>query len=777
MRPFFDKFKDVGEKETRVVKVLRRGDFGSLPPGEYAFVELYCDEKNCDCRRVMIIVLNKEQNRILASISMGFDSREDDAGPFLDPLNQQSEHSKDLMALFLEVINADPAYLARLQRHYVMFKEKIDRKRYSGAPFETPGEVERVESFPTPPSLPRLGLADQGRPKVGRNDPCPCGSGRKYKKCCMLASEGSQTMAAKPADTPGDQETGDQEAMGTSGNKSSERLMEDARALVRSVVRRDSMERKRGRRKTDLSAEGIVRENPLIADVLLALLLDEYAPDGIKREISANYQACLSLLELALTEIRYSIDRNRKWALAASERIQQEMAARAFKIEVDARVQADLIRALYEAGLKIHPEITSKSEELAEYYGRFMASEGKPDFDRMFEDLASQGQNDPFQLMDHIMAELDLLPAEVQMGAVVEMARARNPIIRDLAGLLLLHPLYEVRVQLPSLFLELVSPETVSPAALRRMIGIRNWLPEAERPALDELIRKVRAAHVQCAPMPPPQRAATYASPFDGSGAQAVWCIVGRKRDHRILSILLKQGIGIREVIRLDGLNKRDVDDVINHTAHDVMSEKIDFSYTDRVVSHFIWVSQQLGNVPPAGLLRVAEELGCPYWVPQGVVMEDEIASLEEELDPRLLSSENVSRVLGESRGWPGNEPFARSWFEDDSSVDELLDNVRGLSSSPRPKALKTASRLIIKEVIQPKYDVWAERLLWTTLWVKACLDPTAVPWEELFIIARELARATPPEDIPLFTAVAEISVFTALARKNAWPTGLHGSS
>jgi hypothetical protein len=22
-------------------------------------------------------------------------------------------------------------------------------------------------------------------PKVGRNDPCPCGSGRKYKKCCL----------------------------------------------------------------------------------------------------------------------------------------------------------------------------------------------------------------------------------------------------------------------------------------------------------------------------------------------------------------------------------------------------------------------------------------------------------------------------------------------------------------------------------------------------------------------------------------------------------------
>ena len=22
--------------------------------------------------------------------------------------------------------------------------------------------------------------------KIGRNDPCPCGSGKKYKKCCAL---------------------------------------------------------------------------------------------------------------------------------------------------------------------------------------------------------------------------------------------------------------------------------------------------------------------------------------------------------------------------------------------------------------------------------------------------------------------------------------------------------------------------------------------------------------------------------------------------------------
>ena len=29
-------------------------------------------------------------------------------------------------------------------------------------------------------------LVRQG-PKVGRNDPCPCGSGKKHKKCCLAA--------------------------------------------------------------------------------------------------------------------------------------------------------------------------------------------------------------------------------------------------------------------------------------------------------------------------------------------------------------------------------------------------------------------------------------------------------------------------------------------------------------------------------------------------------------------------------------------------------------
>jgi hypothetical protein len=32
--------------------------------------------------------------------------------------------------------------------------------------------------------------------KVGRNEPCPCGSGRKYKQCCESKKDGSNRMTS-----------------------------------------------------------------------------------------------------------------------------------------------------------------------------------------------------------------------------------------------------------------------------------------------------------------------------------------------------------------------------------------------------------------------------------------------------------------------------------------------------------------------------------------------------------------------------------------------------
>lgn len=48
---------------------------------------------------------------------------------------------------------------------------------------ENKEESEDEDLFPEEPMTPYM----RETPKVGRNDPCPCGSGKKYKKCCLPA--------------------------------------------------------------------------------------------------------------------------------------------------------------------------------------------------------------------------------------------------------------------------------------------------------------------------------------------------------------------------------------------------------------------------------------------------------------------------------------------------------------------------------------------------------------------------------------------------------------
>ena len=134
--PFYTRFRELAFQEMRTA-TLPQGYLG-VPPGEYGFVELYCNEAGCDCRRVHLQVVTPPPNsRVLANINYGWGSEAfyrrwgaapdpfTGAGPFLDPLNAQSEHAPALLRLFEEVVLADEAYIRRLARHYELFKGEI----------------------------------------------------------------------------------------------------------------------------------------------------------------------------------------------------------------------------------------------------------------------------------------------------------------------------------------------------------------------------------------------------------------------------------------------------------------------------------------------------------------------------------------------------------------------------------------------------------------------------------------------------------------------------
>lgn len=138
MVPFMERFPDLAARETRSVTVSGRTD---LPDGEYGFLELYCDEPGCDCRRVMIDVLraDTEWNKIWATINYGWESLEfykkwggssvtaaNSKGPFLDPLNPQTPYSSALLNLFRLLLES-PGYAQRIQTHYQIFRQTVDQ--------------------------------------------------------------------------------------------------------------------------------------------------------------------------------------------------------------------------------------------------------------------------------------------------------------------------------------------------------------------------------------------------------------------------------------------------------------------------------------------------------------------------------------------------------------------------------------------------------------------------------------------------------------------------
>ncbi len=133
MIPFAKRFPELGPRETRTA---RFPDDDAVPRGNYAFLELYCEEEDCDCRRVLIQVIEESTpGKIWATISFGWDAPEwvtdgsdleglgvTASGAFLDPLCPQSEHAAEFLDLFEWMITQDPAYVERLKRHYAMFK-------------------------------------------------------------------------------------------------------------------------------------------------------------------------------------------------------------------------------------------------------------------------------------------------------------------------------------------------------------------------------------------------------------------------------------------------------------------------------------------------------------------------------------------------------------------------------------------------------------------------------------------------------------------------------
>lgn len=138
---FRSRFPEMAEAETRVMTILRHD---RIPADEYALLESYCERPDCDCRRVMLSVVSRRRQQSLAVIAYGWEDRafyrrwlsDDDPelirevkGPALNRMSHQSPLAPALLEMVAEIALADRAYVARLERHYRLFKKALEKEK------------------------------------------------------------------------------------------------------------------------------------------------------------------------------------------------------------------------------------------------------------------------------------------------------------------------------------------------------------------------------------------------------------------------------------------------------------------------------------------------------------------------------------------------------------------------------------------------------------------------------------------------------------------------
>ncbi len=139
--PLNHHFPDLARNETRTITVLENSNLG-LPPGEFGFYEMFCDEAECDCRRVFFVVYGGTPPEVCATIAFGWESTEfyedwsgEDAeyaqtlkGPGLNLAGSQGPLAPALLSVVKNILLQDEEYVARVKRHYDLFRQEIDKQ-------------------------------------------------------------------------------------------------------------------------------------------------------------------------------------------------------------------------------------------------------------------------------------------------------------------------------------------------------------------------------------------------------------------------------------------------------------------------------------------------------------------------------------------------------------------------------------------------------------------------------------------------------------------------
>jgi len=485
-------------------------------------------------------------------------------------------------------------------------------------------------------------------------------------------------------------------------------------------------------------------------------VLDLLAREASKKKPNrALLDALVFMLGQALETLRYGLERNYPEAQAAVE------SARA---KVCALVEAGKL-PLPAALLTLHQFAVAKLDlgEMRDRIERAFQQDDLPDvadpeeFILALTEMIKAHGGDVFAFQAAMTEQIATFPDSDRALIAAALLAAPDPLLHEAAVGWLLDSGPETRKNTATLLLQAATTGTVSPTMLRRMIAIRNWLPEADRSAVDAVIRACRKKGIECAPMPVAEVREVVATGIDGSGAQSLFLVVKDGRKQAVAALLLKNGIGVRDAWVNPGLSKADTKTFLYQVDSQTDSYDSAIDHVKLTLGNALAVGRESGHLPPFGLVDVVERAGLGALPPELVPVEELIEGLLAEVPAVGQTKDVINRTIETCGLWEADYESLQSWFEDNGAIDVLLGT--------KKLSRKRRVTLVLENYISDRRRYWAELLAWMAVTLQHD-ESTEGEWLGLALVAREILDSRPLASIPLMVSIAEKSV-TAWQERN----------
>jgi hypothetical protein len=462
-------------------------------------------------------------------------------------------------------------------------------------------------------------------------------------------------------------------------------------------------------------------------------------PVGKDEALAIGY---LFLLQRLLECLRYRTDRGYSDAAELIADFQAEVIARVEAGDVDMCMLAFVGSALHQSKIPASPSFAAASAN-----HRVDQNDVGPlptDVGTAFAGILEACDGDPFMAVGSLIENGHAVPAETRADMASALAFAGSPEARGAAVMFLLDSDSPVRRAAARALTQVAT--LLTPTQVRRLITMRNWRPENERPEVDAVIRKARGRGIDCAQWEAGSIEAVFATAIDGAATQGFLLVSPVGRKIRISSILTKRRI--IDAWTGEPESRRRIKASLVGAGMNAPMLSVSRSYLDRAVAHHLALSSEKGEAPPLGLLEVAEAIGGADWQPSCIAFSEVLAGLIAEVPKAMCEPAALTSILRKSSELADLEAVAEAWFEDDPEVSQAVERARGRDRG------KLATYLL-QSVIARRRDRWAEVILSTALWMREAPPEAGLCWRELAIVAKALADGRDMSEIGLMRDIA----------------------